>query len=61
MKALKAATVNGSSALGRSDRLESVEAGKLADFVILNVNPLTDISNVQRRSQNQRLKTNQLF
>ncbi len=47
MEILKAATVSGAFALGRTDQLGSVEAGKLADFVILNTNPLENISNVR--------------
>jgi imidazolonepropionase-like amidohydrolase len=45
---LKAATINGAYALGRSDILGTVEAGKLADFVVLNANPLKDIRNVRQ-------------
>jgi len=48
MDVLKAATWNGAYAVGRTDQLGSVEAGKLADFVILRANPLDNISNVRQ-------------
>ncbi len=48
MEVLKAATVTASFALGRSDLLGTVEEGKLADFVILNADPLDSISNVRQ-------------
>ncbi|MGH9901044.1 MAG: amidohydrolase family protein, partial [Pyrinomonadaceae bacterium] len=47
MDVLRAATFNGAYAVGRSDSLGTVEGGKLADFVILNANPLENISNVR--------------
>jgi imidazolonepropionase-like amidohydrolase len=40
---LKAATINGATALGVEDKLGSVEAGKLADLVVVRGNPLDDI------------------
>jgi imidazolonepropionase-like amidohydrolase len=40
---LKAATINGARALGVDARLGSIEAGKLADFVVVCGNPLDDI------------------
>jgi imidazolonepropionase-like amidohydrolase len=40
---LKAATINGARALGVDDRLGSIEAGKLADLVVVRANPLVDI------------------
>jgi enamidase len=47
MDILKAATFNGAYSLGRTDQLGTVEASKLADFVVLNSNPLDSISNVR--------------
>lgn len=47
MAILKAATYNGAFAIGRTDMLGSVEAGKLADFVVLDANPTENISNVR--------------
>ena len=40
---LKAATINGARALGIDARLGSIEAGKLADMVVVTGNPLDDI------------------
>lgn len=48
MEVLKAATWNGAYAIGRTDQLGSVEANKLADFVVLDANPLDNISNVRQ-------------
>jgi Tol biopolymer transport system component len=42
---LRCATVNGSRIVGRPQDLGSIEAGKLADLVILDKNPLEDIHN----------------
>jgi imidazolonepropionase-like amidohydrolase len=47
MKILKAATWGGAYAIGRTDQLGSLEAGRLADFVALDANPLDNISNVR--------------
>lgn len=38
-----AATVNGAEILGAADKLGSVEVGKLADFVIVEENPLANL------------------
>ena len=40
---LKAATINGATALGMSDKLGSIETGKLADLIVVSGNPLEDI------------------
>ncbi len=40
---LQAATLNGARALGVGDRLGSIEAGKLADLVVVRGDPLQDI------------------
>jgi adenine deaminase len=40
---LKAATINGARALGVDARLGSIEAGKLADLVVVRGDPLDDI------------------
>lgn len=40
---LKAATINGATALGVEDQLGSIETNKLADLIIVNGNPLNDI------------------
>jgi len=40
---LKAATINGATALGIEARLGSIEVGKLADLVVVNGNPVEDI------------------
>jgi hypothetical protein len=44
-EALKTATWNGAEFLGRTSQSGSIEKGKLADFVVLDANPLIDIRN----------------
>ena len=46
--ALRIATINGARALGVSDKLGTLEAGKLADLVVIDGNPLTDIRNTRK-------------
>ncbi len=45
--ALKIATINGARALGVSDKLGTIEVGKLADLVVIGGNPLADIRNTR--------------
>jgi len=45
LQALRCATMNGAAYLGMDKEIGSLEAGKLADLVILNQNPLDDICN----------------
>ncbi|HUJ26584.1 MAG TPA: amidohydrolase family protein [Myxococcales bacterium] len=47
MDILKAATINGAYAIGKSDLIGSVAPGKLADFVALDRDPLESIANVR--------------
>ena len=48
MEALVAATRNGAMVIGVEDQLGTVEAGKLADLLILTANPLDDIDNIRQ-------------
>jgi len=43
--ALKVGTIHGATAIGLDDDLGSLEAGKLADILIMDKNPLTDLRN----------------
>jgi imidazolonepropionase-like amidohydrolase len=48
LEALRTATLNPARVLGMTDSLGTVEAGKLADLVLLDANPLADIRNTQK-------------
>jgi hypothetical protein len=48
MEALQAATINPAMFLGLTKSLGTIERGKIADLVLLNANPLQDISNTQK-------------
>ncbi|MFM2286304.1 MAG: hypothetical protein RLZZ543_1801, partial [Bacteroidota bacterium] len=45
-QALKCATLNGAYYIGMEKDLGTLETGKLADFVVLDSNPLDDINNI---------------
>ncbi|MBZ9628118.1 amidohydrolase family protein [Psychroflexus sp. CAK1W] len=47
MEVLVASTRNGAKAMGRLDEFGTLEAGKVADMVVLEKNPLEDISNIR--------------
>lgn len=48
LEALQAATLNAAAAAGMGDALGAVEAGKRADLVLLEANPIEDISRTRR-------------
>lgn len=47
MEALQTATINPARFLGTTDSLGTIEKGKIADMVLLDANPLTDIRNTK--------------
>jgi imidazolonepropionase-like amidohydrolase len=48
LEVLRSATVNGAGALGLEGQAGEVEAGRLADLVILDADPLADIGNLAK-------------
>jgi len=48
LAALRTATINPARVLGLADSLGSIEEGRIADLVLLEADPLTDIRNTQR-------------
>src|SRR5215218_5289787 len=48
LEALQAATINPAKFFNATDSLGTVAAGKLADLVLLDANPLTDIHNTKK-------------
>jgi len=45
--AINAATINGARTIGRENDVGSIEVGKIADFVVLHMDPMSDIRNVR--------------
>ena len=50
LEALRAATYNPAEFLGALDSLGTIAQGKLADLILLDADPLTDIRNTRRIS-----------
>ena len=48
MEVIRAATINGARFLGVDSRYGSISSGKVADFVVLNADPLSDITNTRK-------------
>jgi hypothetical protein len=48
IEALRAATINPAKFFGKEDEFGTVEKGKIADLVLLDANPLEDVSNTKR-------------
>jgi imidazolonepropionase-like amidohydrolase len=50
MEVIQAATINGARLLGVDARYGSITPGKVADFVVLDADPLADITNTRKIS-----------
>jgi len=48
LQALRAASLTAAAALGKDDRLGTVQAGKFADLVVLDADPLQEIRNLRK-------------
>jgi imidazolonepropionase-like amidohydrolase len=48
MEALQAATLNPAKFLGKTDIFGTIQVGRVADLVLLNANPLEDISHTRK-------------
>ena len=48
MEALQTATINPAKFFDRETELGTIEQGKLADMILLDANPLADISNTKK-------------
>ena len=48
LQAIRSGTVNASQLLGWSDRVGAIEAGKFADMIAVNGDPLKDVTELER-------------
>jgi imidazolonepropionase-like amidohydrolase len=48
LQAIQAATINGARMVGRERNVGTVERGKVADLLVLDADPLADITNIHR-------------
>jgi len=48
LQAIQTATVNDADLLGWSDRIGTVEAGKFADLIAVDGDPLADVTTLER-------------
>jgi len=48
LEVLRAATVNAAALLGWGERIGSIEAGKLADIIAVDGDPLKDVKELQK-------------
>jgi imidazolonepropionase-like amidohydrolase len=46
LQAIRSATMNGAYYLGMENEIGSIEVGKLADFIVLEANPLENLNNI---------------
>ncbi|MGD8384487.1 MAG: amidohydrolase family protein, partial [Lysobacterales bacterium] len=51
LEIIRIATLNGAVFLGKEREMGSVEAGKIADLVLLNADPTADIRNTEQVAQ----------
>lgn len=60
LEVIRAATLNGAEALGWDHKIGSVQVGKLADFVIVEVNPLENLKSLYGTGAIKLTETNQI-
>jgi imidazolonepropionase-like amidohydrolase len=60
LEVIRAATLHGAQALGAADRIGSIEAGKLADLLIIADNPLANLKRLYGTGQLRLDADNQL-